>query len=398
MRIQALLSLVFLIWIAGTGFSSASEFRGQFNGIGTATGMSLTLQEAEGRIVGRFSPPRGGDYAINGRRTGEAAQGGLQRADRNAFFHLEMRPMGVQFLLIPSAPDGTPDLQGATDYSFVREGTVIPEPSVFEPAPARGVPVDIFQFIDSYRDWDPKEMTRIYAGMDTRYRELIQLFDHAAAELLWRICVTSPPGTHFSSESLALVLERQQTDCATYLEAVRAMRDAGFFPEFVRKANFQFELIRETVKCDRDMSPESKCADVGVMSAPMMMRWQQAINIMRSYVGEPDTRLPPVAQAPAPAPRPERVASGPESGDELADPEQSASAPQVLSPVAAGTPLPRVRPGSRSGTQEEVRAEPQEVSDAQEDGQAAPAVEADAAAQLYQGHLPRERPGVRLRR
>ncbi len=273
----------------------ASGFTGQFDGIGTAAGMTLTLQEAEERVVGRFSSGRGQAFSLNGRRTGDAAQGSVERSGQSFFFHIEERPLGVQFLLIPKTPDQEPDIAGATDYSFVQRGLQLPKPSAFRAAPARGIDVDIIQFIDAFRDWDPDDMSRIYVGLDNRYRELIQLFDHAAAEVLWRVCTTSPPNDVFDARDLNQILERQRTDCAAYLTSVGAVRDAGLLNEFLRKSNFQLELIRETVKCDRGVSPETKCADVSAMSGPLMMRWRRAENIMRALVGDESFSPPQTA-------------------------------------------------------------------------------------------------------
>ena len=95
----------------------ASGFTGQFEGIGTAGGMTLTLQEANDRVVGRFHSGRGEAFTLNGRRTGDAAQGSVERSGQSFFFHIEERPLGIQFLLIPKTPEQEPDIAGATDYS-----------------------------------------------------------------------------------------------------------------------------------------------------------------------------------------------------------------------------------------------------------------------------------------
>lgn len=298
------------ILVAPSAF--ASGFAGQFDGIGTAGGMTLTLQEADDRVVGRFHSGRGEAFSLNGRRTGDAAQGSVERSGQSFFFHLEERPLGVQFLLIPKTPDQEPDIAGATDYSFVQKGLQLPKPSVYRAAPPRGIQVDVLQFVDGFRDWDPADMARIYVSLEGRYREVIQLFDHAAAEVLWRVCTTSPPNNSFSADDLQQLLERQRTDCGTYLASITAVRDAGLLSEFLRKSNFQLELIRETVKCDRGLSPETKCADVSAMSGPLMLRWRRADDLMLALVGNepsvpaalaevrqtPPLRLTPVQAAP----------------------------------------------------------------------------------------------------
>ena len=353
--------------------ATAASFSGQFEGIGTAIGMTLTLEESEGRVVGRFAPGRGDPFSLNGRRTGEAAQGSLARPGQSYFFHLEPRPLGVQFLLIPKAPGGGPDISGSTDYSFVQHGLHVPQPSAFQVAPPRGIAVDIIDFIDGFRDWDPVDMARIYASLDDRYKELIQLFDHAASEVVWRVCATSPPNVSFPQSELDRLLERQQATCDRYLTSVAKVRDAGLLNEFLRKANFQFELIRETVKCDRGQSPETKCADVSAMSGPLMVRWRRATDIMSELVGE------------------EGVAEELQQA-EIAEPEQPIEPEEPQSDVAetqAGYPLPVRRPGSAVAVSAE---EPVELESAMPE-----LAEVEDLEPTVQVPLPRVRPGVRLR-
>lgn len=340
---------ILTVALLGASPAIASGFSGQFEGIGTAGGMTLTLQETGDRVVGRFHSGRGEAFSLNGRRTGDAAQGSVERSGQSFFFHLEGRPLGVQFLLIPKTPEQDPDISGATDYSFVQKGLQLPKPSVYRAAPPRGIDVDIIQFIDAFRDWDPADMARIYVSLESRYRELIQLFDHAAAEVLWRVCTTEPPNSVFAAGDLDQMLERQRTDCGTYLSSITAVRDSGLLNEFLRKSNFQLELIRETVKCDRGLSPETKCADVSAMSGPLMLRWRRADDIMRALIGDEPRSAAQTAQAePVPlSPSPERPETS--IGDEVAAdisamPRARPGRQDVVSPVPTQSHLPRARP------------------------------------------------------
>lgn len=359
-----------LLWLSGAAF--AAEFSGRYEGIGTSTGMRLTLQEAEGRVVGRFDTGRGEPYSLNGRRTGEAAQGSVERGEQSYFFHVERRPLGLQFLLIPHGADGGPDIAGATDYSFVQQGLQLPEPSQYKAAPPRGVPVDIIDFIDGFRDWSPADMARVYAGLDDRYRELILLFDHAAAEMLWRVCTIKPPSADFTQADLARLLERQGTNCADYLAAVDGARKDGLLGEFVRKANFQFELIRETVKCDRNQSPDTKCADVGAMTSPLMLRWRRAVDLMIALGGGHEAVTGTRAvEAPVPASRAAAPSVATNAAPDALTPDEDAPVPLAplrgslvgvdTAPVPSDVemewdgPLPRGRPGGRPGGQADAQ-------------------------------------------
>ncbi len=352
-----------MVALIGASPAIASGFTGQFEGIGTAGGMTLTLQEANDRVVGRFHSGRGEAFSLNGRRTGDAAQGSVERSGQSFFFHIEERPLGIQFLLIPKTPEQEPDIAGATDYSFVQKGLQLPKPSVYRAAPPRGIDVDIVQFVDAFRDWDPADMARIYVSLESRYRELIQLFDHAAAEVLWRVCTTTPPNTVFDTSNLEQMLERQRTDCGSYLKSITAVRDAGLLNEFLRKSNFQLELIRETVKCDRGLSPETKCADVSAMSGPLMLRWRRAEDIMRELVG-----VEPMASSPTQSS--ERASVSPPVLPLQTPAAATAEVRDSDETVVSAIVTPRVRPGRRSSGDVEVQTS-------------------------IRGSLPRPRPGQR---
>lgn len=268
----------------------AAGFSGNFNGIATATGMSLNLQEVAGRVVGRLGVPGGRSYAINGERTAKGAQGTLRlggAAQGVAYFRMEERPLGVQFLFIPAQADGKANLGEAREYSFVVEGVALPAKSKFLAAPGAGEKVDILRFIDEYRSWDPRDVARIYASLDERSQGLIQLYDHASADVLWRICAASAAGAEIPEKVMNDVLDRQQTSCADFLPLAEAAQKGGLFPEFQRRASFQFEIIRETVLCNRGENAPTKCADVSALGAPLIVHWRDASSIMRELAGLP---------------------------------------------------------------------------------------------------------------
>ena len=238
----------------------AAVFTGGYDGIGDAAGMALTLQQAGTRVVGRLTTPGGSTYTINGERaavdTGEV-QGVLRLSGATAdaaLFHVEERPLGLQLLFIPTRPDGTPDMAASREFSFLKRGVrpaVPAQPeSRFAPAPGDGA-VDLITFIDRFRRWDPRDTARLYAALDDRSRGLILLYDHATAELMWRLCQAAPVAGSPAAARLAEMMERQQSDCAAYLPLVGAAQQSSVFPEFLRRAQFQFEIVRATALCDR---------------------------------------------------------------------------------------------------------------------------------------------------
>lgn len=334
-KMEAVRALFALLLLAMTAFAfphplRAATFSGGYDGIGDAAGMSLTLSQIDRRVVGSLSLQGGAVYTLNGERA-DIQSGTVQGAlgagggQRDAFFHIEERPLGLQFLFIPATVDGTPDIGRASEYSFLKRGvrpTITDDASPrYKPAPEE--PVDVLAFIDSFRSWSPGDTARLYAGLPERQRALILLYDHATAELMWRICEAAPQEGSIAARRLADMQERQQTGCEPYLRVVERAKKGGLFPEFLRRSQFQLELIRATVLCDRGETGPARCADVSALGSPLILRWRRADAIMRDIAGsdaEPDVRadereaeiaaaqeaeVPPVAPgAPVPLPRP----------------------------------------------------------------------------------------------
>lgn len=276
----------------------AATFSGGYDGIGDAAGMSLTLSQIERRVVGSLSLQGGAVYTLNGEREDAqsgTAQGALSArgGQRDAFFHIEERPLGLQLLFIPATAEGEPDLGRASEYSFLKRGVrpTITEETIPRYKLAPEEPVDILAFIDGFRGWSPGDTARLYAGLPERQRALILLYDHATAELMWRICEAAPEEGSIAARRLADMQERQQTDCEPYLRAVERAKKGGLFSEFLRRSQFQLELIRATALCDRGETGAARCADVSALGSPLILRWRRADAIMRELAGadaEPD--------------------------------------------------------------------------------------------------------------
>lgn len=278
----------------------AAGFSGNFNGIATAVGMTLNLQEVGGRVVGRLTVPGGRSYALNGERTEKGAQGTLRlggAAEGVAFFRMEERPLGVQFLFIPAGGDGTARLADAREYSFIAEGVAVPAGNRSLVAPGAGEKIDILRFIDEYKLWEPRDVARVYATLDERSLGLVQLYDHASADILWRVCVGNFAGVEMPEKVMHELLDRQQTNCADFVPLAEAARKSELFVEFLRRARFQFEIVRETVLCNRGENAPSKCADVSALGAPLIVHWRDASSIMREIAGLP-TPVPGDAATP----------------------------------------------------------------------------------------------------
>lgn len=283
--------IALLILLLGTGLSPAWAARldGHYQGIAEGTGMSLTLEELDGRVVGKLVMAEGEALALNGERSAKGAQGSLRikgAVSDSAFFLLEERPRGVQILIMPARDDGTPDASAGRQYSLMRDGVGanVPLPGSGRTMPAPEAPVDVIEFIDGYRNWSAQDGARLYATLDDQSRGVMLLFDFASADILWRLC-EAPSTDDQSVKVLAEALERQQIDCAQYLPFAKTAQKSSLYPEFLRRARFQMELVRATILCHRGQSPADKCNDVAALTTPLILRWRKAIAIMQEMSG-----------------------------------------------------------------------------------------------------------------
>lgn len=117
-----LLAVLALISIPADRAAATTTIAGDYVGIADSAGATLSLDEEDGRVVGRFARADGAVFDVNGRRTGDAAQGALTHDDGGAFFYLEPRSFGLKFEFIPEAAEGEPNLDDARAYSLVPKG------------------------------------------------------------------------------------------------------------------------------------------------------------------------------------------------------------------------------------------------------------------------------------
>lgn len=288
---QVLRFIVLLILLLGGALSPArsASLDGRYQGIADGTGMSLSLEELDGRVVGKLVMVEGEALALNGERSAKGAQGSLRikgAVSDSAFFLLEERPRGVQILIMPARDDGTPDAAAGRQYSLLREGigVNVPLPDNTKAMPAPDKPVDVIAYIDGYRSWSPRDGARLYAVLDDQSRGVMLLFDFASADILWRLCEAHSTG-EVPANVLHEALERQQTDCVQFLPVAQAAQKSSLYPEFLRRARFQMELVRATVLCHRGQSPADKCNDAAALTTPLILRWRKAMAIMQEISG-----------------------------------------------------------------------------------------------------------------
>lgn len=197
---------------------------------------------------------------------------------------------------IPVLDSGAPNMPAAHDYSFLAQGVELKAAKKFLPAPAAETRVDVLEFIDMYRQWGPRDVARFYSGLSDKDKGLIELYDHASGDIAWRVCATNPPNDVVSSAMLGELLDRQHIDCTELLPLAEWAEKGGLFPEFLRRARFQFEIIRETILCDRGKSSPNKCADVSALGAPLIVNWRDLRSIFNELLPNEPVAAQPLAE------------------------------------------------------------------------------------------------------
>ncbi|MBV1886249.1 MAG: hypothetical protein KUG61_04130 [Parvibaculaceae bacterium] len=378
-RVPLLVCVLAFVWVvlmdlASHAYGQAPTFSGRYDGIGIGVDAVLSLEELEGRVVGRLTLKDNKSFSLNGRRSGDMAQGSLMREALKQFFHIEHRALGVQLLIIPAGEDGVPLVEQGQDLSFIRQGVQLPKPVSFKKAPTSD-PLPMMDFLDEFRNWSPHDLARVYVGLKPKDQGLISLFDYASAEILWRICVSAPPHKSLSKQQLSQLLARQATDCSAYLKVIARVRDSGQIDLFIRRANFQFELIRKTYACNRAQKSQSNCHEVNALSAPLISEWRPAIAIMEGLV-KPSTGDVQVVQVPLSKPK---VSKPQTSNPQLVDqkvvkvpvailPEEVNVVSELRSTIEAAVPVPQARPTGASLTEDErSKVEPWPLSSGTQD-------------------------------
>lgn len=264
--------------LVATGLSSTrlaaqpvADFSGRYVGFALSEGAVASIAEDNGRVVGQYTDSDGRVYALNGQRVGEGAQGLLERDGKKSFFRFETRPLGIQFLYIPSNDLGRPDLGKALQSALARDSVDVETLLGQAPRPASEGAVVLLEGTEG------GELATQYAELPPRERELIRLFDHVQAHLTGRLCTAVEAGALAEShKAVSLALERQQAGCS----AIATLRDrataSGNYDAFETRLAVQQELLTTTMACDRGANDAETCQTAGAMNAAMFEQWRRA--------------------------------------------------------------------------------------------------------------------------
>ncbi len=277
MRVRVITSRLLAVVVAGllllpaAHAQSGGTFSGRYVGFALSEGVVASIAEDNGRVVGQYTDSAGKVFALNGQRVGEGAQGLLERDGVKAFFQFESRPLGIQFLYIPSSDTGRPDMANALQAALARDNVDVETLLGQAPRPAGNGAVVLLEGAEG------EELASQYADLAPRERELIRLFDHVQAHLTGRLCSSVKAGdlseTH---RAVALALERQQAGCS----AISTLKDRAFasdnYDDFETRLAIQQELLTTTMSCNAGDNNAETCQTAGAMNAAMFEQWRRA--------------------------------------------------------------------------------------------------------------------------
>jgi len=250
---------------------TGSSLSGRYVGFALSDGVVASIAEDNGRVVGQYTDASGKVFLLNGQRVGEGAQGLLERDGVKAFFQFETRPLGIQFLYIPSGEAGRPDLANALQTALARDSVDVETLLGQAPRPAGDGAVVLLDGAEG------SELAAQYAELAPRERELIRLFDHVQAHLTGRLCSAVKAGDLTEAHrAVALALERQQAGCGANSTLKARAETSDNYDDFETRLAVQQELLTTTMACDAGDNDAETCQTAGAMNAAMFEQWRRA--------------------------------------------------------------------------------------------------------------------------
>jgi hypothetical protein len=344
--------------IVGVAWAAVSSFAGSYNGTGRAAGMALVIEQEDDRVYGRVVDGQSNVFQLTGTVNGNAIQGTLYNPSSAANFQLELRPSGLQFVIIPLV-DGRPELSAMKRLVFERGRVTHPALADYRvPAPRAGALVDVMTFLGNYRSWTKDEVAIGYGGVPARDRATINGYDHLQTDIMVRLCRANA-----APAEISVISQRQALGCPQLIALFDRADDAGVLDRFRDMAEFQRGALYTKLACERNLYPASRCIGSAQFSNAAAPAWQSAEKIFAdlqaakgrlslsapasvappqlpySSLGANNSRAALIAAAPAPQPKPAPPPQGGPAKPVLAVPQRD----EPVKAMPAARQMPRER-------------------------------------------------------
>lgn len=240
----------FLISRAGaqTDDAPVAALKGTFEGLGTAQGMRIVIDDAGRTPSGRFFDSNGIEAEIGGGWKAGGLEAVLAFPQRAVFVRLAPVSLGLQMTVLPIDGEGKPMPDQRRVLAFLREGVAMPkQPPLYQDPPERADgESDPDVFLQSYQFWPPDGVARGFSQIGPRYRTMIRFFPQLHADVLWKLCDAST-----GRDLLAESLRGQGADCAAIVGTVERLQREGRFLDWKAAVQREIDLMMPSVQCAR---------------------------------------------------------------------------------------------------------------------------------------------------
>lgn len=228
--------------------AGSPELQGEFRGIGSARGMTVTIVDAGPEPSGRFVDSNGVEAEIGGGWRDGAIEAVLDFPGRPVVVRLAPVALGLQMAVLPLDAEGRPREAERRLLAFLRDDLQAPQQEALymEPPARSDGESDPDVFLASYQFWPPDGVSRGFSQIGARYRTLIRFFPQLHADVLWKLC-DAPE----AREMVAEALRGQGATCADVVATVEQVQRSGRFMAWKRAVQADIDRLLPPVQCAR---------------------------------------------------------------------------------------------------------------------------------------------------
>ncbi|GMG81778.1 hypothetical protein LNKW23_09910 [Paralimibaculum aggregatum] len=254
---------------------------GRYDGIGPAAGSEIRIAPDPGGFTGSFRPAGGQPQPFEADRRGDQAETVVKLDGRVHLLQMTPLPYGAEVAFIPFADDGTLVLEGASLFTYLREGISLPEP----PEGYREAPRDVMSqfaansFLVSYEFWRPTGVRNGYLSLPSRARTMIRLFPAVQLDIIWKLCLAPK-----ADDALAVALKGQGVTCDAVVTGLAEIQSAGRFDAYKAEVAKQKSSLIDSVRCGEGyVMTRAACTAAGKAVAEAAISLETAATVLRRH-------------------------------------------------------------------------------------------------------------------
>lgn len=279
---KALIAVIFsaLIAVAPPATAQETGLSGTFEGIDAASGLTISLSEANGQAKGRIAAPDGSGEDLAGPANGNSFQSPLIYQAKPGIARISAKPLGISVVWSPVDADNNPVTGDEVVFVFRRKELVLPRPSArFKEPPAYvGRNPNPIDFLNSYEFWKPNDVARVYGAMSNRYRMLIEFHPAVRADIIWKLCQSETEG-----ETLASILRGTGVTCEQMISTLRDAQKNNRFNDYKERVHTEREDALYAVRCAKGIHLPVVCNASADKTRDYAMSTETVATVMRSF-------------------------------------------------------------------------------------------------------------------